>query len=140
MSRYATQWAAQFYTAAELTRRGYMIAFTLGNAPETDLLVATPNQNHFRVDVKGHSKRNFWDIREREPKKDLYYILVDIFEKPPKYYILTSKEMQIECKKYFDKMKKKRAEQGREFKSARYKGIEAKTAEKYEGRWDILPK
>ena len=39
LKRYCVQWAAQFFVAAELTRRGYIVSFTLGNAPETDLHV-----------------------------------------------------------------------------------------------------
>ncbi len=34
-SRYHTQWAAQFYVAAELTRRGYFVILTLGKRPST---------------------------------------------------------------------------------------------------------
>ena len=57
-SSYSTQWVAQFYVAAELTKKGYIVAFTLGNAPSTDILVSTPTENNFRVEVKGHSTRN----------------------------------------------------------------------------------
>lgn len=32
-TRYRTQWLTQLYTAAELTRRGYLLSLTLGNAP-----------------------------------------------------------------------------------------------------------
>ena len=68
--RYQTQWAAQFYAAAELTRRGYQVAFTLGNAPRTDLLVSTPNDDlQFKIDVKGQSTRTFgWSRNERSRK------------------------------------------------------------------------
>jgi hypothetical protein len=51
--RYKTQWAAQFYAAAELTRRGYLVSLTLGNAPVADLLAVSPSGKHFMVDVKG---------------------------------------------------------------------------------------
>ena len=55
--RYQTQWAGQFYVAAELTRRGYLVSLTLGNAPVVDLLVVSPDGEHFGVDVKGQSTR-----------------------------------------------------------------------------------
>lgn len=52
--RYQTQWAGQFYVAAELTRRGYIVSFTLGNAPTTDLLARVPEGEAFSVEVQRH--------------------------------------------------------------------------------------
>jgi hypothetical protein len=93
--KYRTQWTAQFYAAAELTRRNYIVSFTLGNAPVVDLHVVCPQGDHFMVDVKGLSNHNFWLVREREPQVDLFYILVYIPEtsQPPEFFILSSKEM-----------------------------------------------
>jgi hypothetical protein len=60
VKRCSVQWAAQFFVAAELTRKGYIISFTLGNTSETDLHVSNIDlSTQFRVDVKGHSKKNF---------------------------------------------------------------------------------
>jgi len=42
--KYLPQWACQFYAAAELTRRGYLVSLTFGNAPVADLLVVNPSQ------------------------------------------------------------------------------------------------
>ena len=69
-----------------------------------------------------------WDIRIKEPKDDLYYILVDIFENSPRYYIFISKEIMNECKKNYNPLQN------------RTEGIYVKTAEDYEKRWEILPK
>ena len=46
--KYQTQWASQFFAAAELIRRGDQVALTLGNAPVTDLLVVSPEGIHTR--------------------------------------------------------------------------------------------
>ena len=75
-SGYQTQWAAQFYVAAELSRRGYMIALTLGNAPRTDLMATSPSGRFFRVEVKGQATKNFWLIRRHHADKDHFYVLV----------------------------------------------------------------
>jgi len=136
--RYQTQWTAQFYAAAELTRRGYLVAFTLGNAPGTDLLVTQPDgKAHFRVDVKGQSTRNFWLVRGKEIEGDLYYILVYMPRKlneHPRFFILSSSEMM-----------RKTAEDRKQIESreSKYKddlaGMNWSAAFEYEDRWDVLP-
>lgn len=93
--RYFTQWAAQFYAAAELTRRGYLVSLTLGNAPESDLLVRSPSGIHFEIDVKGLSSRNFWLVQERKARADLYFILVLVPSggSSPMYFVMSSSEL-----------------------------------------------
>jgi hypothetical protein len=54
-----------------LTRCGYFVSLTLGNAQVADLLVVSPEGKHFMVDVKGQSTRNFWLIQHRESMNDL---------------------------------------------------------------------
>lgn len=52
------QWAAQFAVAAELTRRGYSVAFFLGNEPTHDALVhGSSSGSEFAVQVKGFQNR-----------------------------------------------------------------------------------
>ena len=140
-NRYRVQWAAQFFVAAELTRKDHIVSFTLGNAPETDLHVSNPETGkQFRVDVKGHGGKNFWEIRKREPKKDLFYILVDIFEESPKYYILSSKEMMDEWYNYYQDIKKLRKKKGTMIPKSDYRwGIRHTQAMKYKDKWEALP-
>jgi len=52
-AQHLTQWAAQFAAASELCRRKYQVALTLGNHPETDLMVVSPSGVQFLVDAKG---------------------------------------------------------------------------------------
>jgi hypothetical protein len=134
--RYRTQWASQFYVAAELTRREYLVSFTLGHAPVADLLVVSPEQRHFMVDVKGQSTRNFWLIQRREPREDLYFILVYLpkGEEPPRFFVLSSTEMM-----------KKREEYRKHIESTggKYRddmgGMNWTTAFEHEDDWSILP-
>lgn len=99
---YQTQWAAQFYAAAELTRRGYLVSLTLGNAPVADLLVASPSGNSFKVDVKGLAIRNFWLVQRRIPKDDLFYVFVYLpkSSEAPRFFILSSKELMGKREEY----------------------------------------
>jgi len=53
--KYFTQWASQFYVAAELVRRGYLVSLSFGNAPVVDLLVQSPKGILFTIDVKGQT-------------------------------------------------------------------------------------
>ena len=101
--KYQTQWASQFYAAAELTRRGYLVSLTFGNAPVADLLVVSPNQKHFMVDVKGQSNKNFWLIQPRKYQDDLYFIFVFLpkYLAAPEFFILTCDELIR--KRQFDK-------------------------------------
>jgi len=102
MKRYQTQWIGQFGVATELTRRGYMVTFTLGNAPQTDLLVATPTSKGFTLEIKSQSTKNFWRLHEPIVIEDNFYIFVFIPENFEllKYYIMTSHEIYTEYHAY----------------------------------------
>ena len=75
MSNYQTQWTAQFLIAAELTSRGYLVNFSLGNAKFTDIQAETPEGKQFAVDVKGQKTKSYWQIKGRIHKANQYYIL-----------------------------------------------------------------
>ncbi|MDG2532949.1 hypothetical protein P6144_04770 [Sphingomonas sp. HITSZ_GF] len=71
-----TQWTAQFAVASELCKLGCEVAFTMGNCtPLADLMVMAPNGAKFLIDVKGQSTRNFWRIKAKVQRDDLYYVL-----------------------------------------------------------------
>ena len=134
-TRYRTRWASQFYAAAELTRRGYLVSLTFGNAPVSDLMVRSPGGHHFTVDVKGQSTKNFWLIQPRTPNPDHYFILVFLpkGDAPAKYFVLSSDELMRHREEY----KQTALPRGK------YRddlgGINWSTALAYEGRWDSLP-
>jgi hypothetical protein len=134
--RYRTQWAAQFYAAAELTRRGYLVSLTLGNAPVADLLVVSPSGKHFMVDVKGLSSKNFWLAQEREPQDDLYFILVYLPSEfqPPSFYVLSSAELV----KAIKALKAQTLAAGKKWVESGA-GINWGTALEYQNRWELLP-
>lgn len=122
--------------AAELTRRGYLVSLTFGNAPIADLLVASPIGTQFTVDIKGQSTKNFWLIQRRERNPNHYFILVYLPNNlgTPRYFVLSSDELM------------KRREEHREsvLSKGRYRddlgGINWSTAFDYENKWDNLPK
>jgi predicted AAA+ superfamily ATPase len=76
-ARHLPQWAAQFAVAGELCKRGYEVAFTMGNTtPEADLMVVPPDKKTmFLIDVKGQSTKNFWRIRRKRDRDNRFMFL-----------------------------------------------------------------
>jgi len=134
--RYFTQWAAQFYAAAELTRRGYFVSLALGNATDCDLVVRSPLGIHFEIDVKGLSSRNFWLVQEREPRSDLYFMLVYLPPTlaSPSFFILSSTELMDAIAG----LKRQTIEAGKNW-AASGAGITWGMGLAYENRWTIFP-
>ena len=134
--RYRTQWATQFYAAAELTRRGYLVSLTFGNASTVDLLVESPTGVLFTVDVKGQSGRGFWLVQCRPANPNHYFMLVYLpsgLHVGPKFFILSSDELMQLRAEYKTAMRKR----------GRYRddlgGINWGTAANYADKWKNLP-
>jgi hypothetical protein len=129
-----TQWAAQFAVASELCKRGYEVAFTMGNCtPVADLMVISPiNRTPFLVDVKGLYAKNPWVI-SRKPKRDqLFYILSFVPDDAPnEFFILTQEEVLSYVGAELVRL-------GRP-PDYRMTGILWKQALAHRGRWDVLP-
>ncbi len=133
--RYQTQWSSQFYAAAELVRRGYLVSLTFGNAAISDLLVQSPQGHTFTIDVKGQSSRNFWLVQRRLINHNHFFILVYLPPNlvTPRFFVLSSEQLMCHRKEYEDKSterKKYRDDLG---------GMNWSTAIPHEGKWDILP-
>lgn len=96
-------------------------------------------KRQFSIDVKGHSTRNFWDIREPKQRDNHYYVLVEmIVESPPKYYILSNQEMIDEWNEYYSSSEIKRKKEGKEISKKERWGIRYSQADKYENKWKTL--
>ncbi len=96
-----TQWAAQFLVASELVRRNYTVSFTMGNhTPDADLVVRSPKDELFLVDVKGQRQKGAWLVKTKSPIRALFYILVYLAplpedngsRKPDEFFVLTQEE------------------------------------------------
>ena len=144
-SNYCIQWATQFYVAAELCRRKYVVTFTLGNAPRTDLQVSSSLNGEFTVEVKGQSTHNFWLIKEDHDKSRKYYFLVYIpenHEKLVEFFIMTREEMMAERTKYQKHIEQSSGRYRDELGGFNWKTIYEKDKNGrflYKDRWDKLP-
>ncbi len=133
--RYQTQWAAQFYAAAELARRGNLVALTHGNAQRADLLVESQKGQKFSVDVKGQATHNWWLVSERDDHPD-YYILVYVpaAGNQPEYFLLTGAEMAAEME-----LVRQDALAKDQVWTGKGSGISWRTGATYLDKWNTLP-
>jgi hypothetical protein len=141
-SSHRTQWAAQFAVASELCKRGYEVAFTMGNHPSVDLMVNSPNQVAFSVDVKGLYRKNFWAVRAKEVKQNLFYVFAFVpDEGQNRFFVLTQQQVNAEIEADLDRARARAAMQGRPGeKIGNFPGIPWSYAESFENAWNVLPK
>jgi hypothetical protein len=138
ITRHHTQWAAQFYAAAELSRRGYLVSLTLGHAPATDLLAKSPRGAPLYVEVKGQQGKSDWFIRRPEGD-DTVYLLVAVptreLAKPgiPRFFIMSPSEIRAAMDAYL-KDRRARGTTDAKWQSA----VRWRDAECHEDRWDKL--
>jgi hypothetical protein len=136
-----TQWAAQFAVASELCKRGYEVALTLGNHPHIDLMVRSPKEVSFNVDVKGLYTKNFFLLTKKETRKDLYYILAHVpKDGENEFFILSQAEANSEVDRDIDRARARQiAKGGTGEKAGIMPGIGWKHAQPYKDRWKELP-
>ncbi len=145
MKRHDVQWAGQFHAAAELCRRGYLVSFTLGNAPTVDLLCAIHGGEQFKVEVKSQRTKNFWRIDPNpeniHTENRLFYTLVYVPEPEkgnPRIFILRSADLKRLTLQEKERVEKNAEDKGKVLRPAPW-GIPWKMGEEYEDNWGILP-
>ncbi len=135
MSRHHTQWAGQFSVAGELSKRGYEVALTMGNHPNKDMMVVSPGGQHFAVDVKALSKKNYWQLASR-PRHGVYYIFAHVpLNGSNDYFVLSGQDADNE---YQAAIRAQRA-RGATVNRKRI-GIPWQSAVPYGGCWHALPR
>jgi hypothetical protein len=101
--RNSTHLAGEYFVAAELYRRGYSVAITLGNAKSIDLF-AERGARTVNVQVKAirDKKSVGWPIMLDRVKNDIIYVFVCLNEPDvaPDYYLCTSAEARKKVKQY----------------------------------------
>ena len=95
ISKNTSHLAGEFLVAGELSRRGYPVSITMGNAKSVDIYADT-REGVIRVDAKASRGKSNWPIAKSSVNPDVYYIFVYLQttnEKPPEYYITSGKEI-----------------------------------------------
>ena len=141
-SAHRTQWAAQFAVASELCKRGYEVAFTLGNHPLMDLMVISPNREEFLVDVKGLYKRNYWLVRQQQPRGRLFYVFAFVpNDAPNQFFILTQSQVNEGIQADLEHTRARTRVRGTVLDETHYLScIEWNFALRYKDAWGALPK
>lgn len=141
-----TQWTGQFGVAHELTRRGYLVTLTFGNAPRTDLLCESPSGEIFGVQVKSLSSKTYFLFQDKLliPNSRLYFVLVHIpssYEKPVEYFVFNNNQFIDLYKEEEDRLKKMEVQRGKPY-APFAKGINYGTVNKpnFLNAWHNLPK
>ena len=143
--RQQTQWAGQFGVAHEMTRRGYFVAFTTGNAPALNLLCKSPKGSEFSVRVKALRSKTYFIYQESllAPNPDLYIVFVLVPEDPlerAEYFVLNNAQFLSIVKEENKRLKEAEKERGRPY--AHFgPGITYRTLNRKEflNAWDNLP-
>jgi hypothetical protein len=143
---YQTQWAGQFGVAHELTRRGYLVMFTVGNAPATDLLCKSPNGVPFSVEVKSLSSKNYFpcqsSLKQGSDTRYMVFVYVPMDPtKPPEYFVLDNEQFLERVKVEEERTKELEAKRGKPYAPFSSFGFSYKTIACDEFKnWDVLPK
>lgn len=99
----STHLAGEYFVAAELYRRGYSVAMTLGNAKAIDLFAEYGGLT-VNVQVKAIRDRKSigWPIMTDRIMDNVLYVFVclNAATAPPDYYICTAAETRMVAKQY----------------------------------------
>lgn len=103
VDRNCTHLAGEYFVAAELYRRGYSVAITLGNAKAIDLF-AEKGARTVNIQVKAirHKQNVGWPIMRDRVVDDVLYVFVCLNPPgiPPSYFMATSSEARAKVKQY----------------------------------------
>ncbi len=136
--------AGEFLVAGELSRRGYPISITMGNAKAVDIYADCINEGKIapiRIDAKASRYKTSWPIGTID--KYVYYIFVSLQteaetskNKPPDYFIVSGEEI----------LKKNLLKQWKNMAGIKYATLNTKATKDgkekwdYKKRWDKLPR
>jgi hypothetical protein len=134
-----TSSAAVLAVGAELSRRGYDVAFTLGNTRKVDLLCSVPDGSPFKTQVKGISNPNGFYIDksffEGAVQEDLFLVVVLVPKddaSPFRFFVLSHEE----AKKEFGRMPTHKRD-GRPYEHG--SGLNWGPVSSYENTWGKFP-
>lgn len=104
IARNSTGLSGEYFVAAELLRRGFNVAITMGNAKAIDL-IAEKNGKTFPIQVKSiYKKKNVgWPILKSKIKRKHFYVFVNLNGDKlthPEFFICSSAEAKRKIKEY----------------------------------------
>ena len=93
--------AGEFLVAGELSRRGYPVSITMGNAKRIDIHADTLSRKKtIRIDAKATRSKTSWPVSEDTIEQGLFYIFVYLgsteeikHNDKPEYFIASGREI-----------------------------------------------
>ncbi|WP_027379871.1 hypothetical protein [Chryseobacterium daeguense] len=105
MEKQLTGISGEFFVAAELAKRNYQVALSLGNAKGVDLFATNQlTNNTFEIEVKTLRKKpNCFTLNTKRIKVNSIYIFVYLNEEniSPDFYIVKGEELLNNLKIYY---------------------------------------
>jgi len=97
--------AGEFFVAAELSKRGYSVSLTMGNAKAVDLF-AERDGRAVCIQVKARTDDTGWRLPpdKADILENVLYVCVALngIGQPPDYYVLTPQEVRDGARTYSD--------------------------------------
>lgn len=129
--RQITGFAGELFVAAELSKRGFQVSFTIGNAKAIDVFAYNPKlERTFNIQVKTLRKSNNFQLNLKNVKKELIYIFVLLNKvgENVDLYILTGQDL-------FDNEYEVFGSKGGRIDRA---GVYESRIRKYKDNWQVL--
>jgi hypothetical protein len=134
LTKHNVEQMARGHLMYELARRGYQVQITDSRFPTYDMLVVSPSGDHFGIEVKGQSTKNFWRFNDRAPHAGMYYAFVFVPQKDvARVFIMDSNVAMKLWKEYKDNAIK------RGVKEDGIWGLNWTQPHPFENRYDMLP-
>lgn len=96
--------SGEFFVAAELAKRNFQVALTLGNAKGIDLFATNQiTEEQFEIEVKTLRKRNCFTLNFNriKPKKVFIFVYLNDYGISPDFYILKGEELLVDPKFFY---------------------------------------
>jgi hypothetical protein len=131
---YSSQLAGEFLVAGELSRRGYSVSITIGNAKSIDMFASTRDgKTPFMVDAKATRSKTSWPIRPEQVNEHIFYVFVFLQTKDGIKANLSSEYFVVKGYEIISK------DLIRPWKSMPGIPYNALKSDQYQNRWDKLP-
>lgn len=113
----------------------------MGNHPSVDLMVTSPEQVSFGIDVKGLYKRTYWLVKPKPLRTDLFYVFAFVpDEDRNRFFVMSQAEVNGEIAAELEKATQRALLRGASpEKAAAFPCVSWKAAEMFEDRWKTLP-
>ncbi len=134
--------AGEFFVAAELSRRGYIVSMTLGNAKGIDIMVSNNCAKRVAaIQVKTNQNKKDWLLNKKDEENfadNLFYVFVKLKKKEerPDFYIVPSQIVANQIKNAHDKWLGELGRNGKPHNDTSNRKF--RDADAYLEKWEIL--